>query len=276
LTPAAAPAAESIEAAAGRSPLREGPPASELADMDELRFREEIEEYPDPPADVVRFIESKELPRRLEYALTQAGIEPRGVIVDLGAGTCWLAATLARLSQVERVIAIELSRRRLELLAPVALAHLAAPPEKVERVVADFFAHGLGGEIADMVFIDSAFHHAADPVALARAAFGLLKPGGLFVLVREPTLSLLRRRRDHGVEDEHGAFEREYRAGGYLRHLRAAGFEASKHRASGGWRTRRGRLSLRPPLMWLNGVLFSEYTYVGRKRADVLPTTAGA
>jgi SAM-dependent methyltransferase len=263
----APPALEAIAAAAERSPLGEGPPPSDLADLDELRFREEIEAYPDPPADVVRFIESKELPRRLEHALAQAGIEPGGVIVDLGAGTCWLGAMLARIPQVERVIAIELSRRRLELLAPVALAHLGAPAEKVERVVADFFAHGLGREVADMVFIDSAFHHATDPVALARAAFELLKPGGLFVLLREPTLSLLRRRRDHGVEDEHGSFEHEYLAGRYLRFLREAGFEASKHRASGGWRTRRGRLAVRPPLMWLNGVLFSEYTYVGRRPA---------
>jgi len=252
-------------AAADRSPLREGPPPSDLADRDELRFREQIEAYPDPPRDVVRFIESKELPRRLEYAFAEAGIEPHGVVVELGAGTCWLAATIARLPRVERVIAIEFSRRRLELLGPVALAHLGAPAEKVERVVADFYNHGLGSEVADMVFIDSAFHHAADPVALAGAAFELLKPGGLFVLLREPTLSLLRRRRRaHGAEDEHGSFEREYLASGYLRYLRAAGFEASKHRASGGWRTRRGRLTMRPPLKWLSGVLFSEYTYVGR------------
>jgi SAM-dependent methyltransferase len=269
LTPRAAtltPARESIAAAAERSPLREGPPPSDLANLDELHFREEVEAYPDPPSDVVRFIESKELPRRLEYALAQAGIEPHGVVVDLGAGTCWLAATIARQPRVERVIAIELSRRRLELLAPVALAHLGAPAEKVERIVADFFNHGLGSEVADVVLIDSAFHHASDPVALARAAFELLRPGGLFVLLREPTLSLLRRgRRDHGVEGEHGSFEHEYLAAGYLGHLCAAGFEASKHRASGGWRTRRGRLTMRSPLKLLNGVLFSEYTYVGRR-----------
>jgi SAM-dependent methyltransferase len=266
-TGAARPSPEAIADAARRSPMRTGPSLSKLADLDELRFREEIEEYPDPPSDVVRFIEAKELPRKLEYALAEAALEPRGVAVDLGAGTCWLSATLARLPEVERVIAIEFSRRRLALLAPVALAYLGAPAEKVERVVADFFDHGLGREVADIVFIDGAFHHAADPVALARVAHDLLRPGGLFVLFREPTLSLLRRRRDHGVEDEHGSFEREYLPSGYLRHLRAAGFEAAKHRASGGWRTRRGRATTRPPLAWLNGILFSEFTYVGRKPA---------
>jgi hypothetical protein len=101
-------------------------------------------------------------------------------------------------------------------------------------------------------------------VRLARVAYDLLRPGGRFVLLREPTLSLLRRSRDHGIEDEHGSFEREYDARGYMRVLREAGFEpVSKHRASGGFKTPRQRAILRPPLSWLNGVAFSEYTYVG-------------
>jgi len=224
----------------------------------------EIEGYPDPLRDVPRFIDRKQLPRRLDYALRQASLDPAGTVVDLGAGVCWLSAALALRPRVERVIAVEFSARRLAELAPVALAHLGAPAEKVERRVADFYAHGLGSGVADWVFMDAAFHHAPDPVRLARVAFDLLRPGGRFVLFREPTLSLLRRSRDHGTEDEHGSFEREYFAAGYARALRAAGFSpVTRHPAAGGFATPRQRALLRPPLSWLNGIAFAEWTYVG-------------
>jgi SAM-dependent methyltransferase len=247
------------------SPLRHGPGLSALADRDELEFRESSERYDDPASEIPRFIERKDLPRKLSYALERAGLEPAGTIVDLGAGTCWLSALLASRPAVERVIAIDFSERRLRRLAPVAIAYLGAPPEKIERVVADFYDHGVEPGIADWVFMDAAFHHAAEPVRLARVAFDLLRRGGTFVLFREPSLSLLRRSRDHGEEDEHGSFEREYTPREYLGHLSAAGFEVEKHAASGGFATPRARALLKPPLAWLNGIAFSEYTYVGRK-----------
>jgi SAM-dependent methyltransferase len=263
------PQTDEIDRAAATSPLQVGPSFSELADADELRYRDEIESFPEPRIDVPRSIERKELVRKLEWSLDRAGLEPAGTIVDLGAGTCWLSATLVRRPEVERSIAIEFSRRRIENLAPIAIAYLDAPAEKIERVVADFYNHGLEAEVADWVFMDAAFHHAADPVRLARVAFELLRPGGRFVLFREPTLALLRRTRDHGVEDEHGSFERDYHAGDYLEFLQRAGFEAGKHPASAGFRTLKSRAALRPPVSWLNGLLFSEYTYVGRRPALV-------
>jgi len=259
------PGIDEIDRAAAASPLRTGPPFSALADAAELRYRDEIESYREPRLDVPRFIEGKELVRKLDYSLERAGLEPAGTVVDLGAGTCWLSAALVRSPDVERSLAIEFSRRRLEELAPIAMAYLRAPAEKIERLVADFYNHGLGAEIADWVFMDAAFHHAADPIRIARVAYELLRPGGRFVLFREPAVTPLRRRRDHGVEDQHGAFEREYRAGGYVNFLRRAGFDANKFPASGGFHSRKARALLRPPLAWLNGVLFSEYTYVGHR-----------
>jgi SAM-dependent methyltransferase len=259
------PSAEAIALAAERSPLRSTGRLSELADADELRYREEIEEYADPERDIVAWLDRKELPRKLAYALDEAGLRPFGEIVELGAGTCWLGASLALSPEVEKVTSVEFSRRRIAELAPIAIAHIGAPPEKIERVVADFYDHGLGSRVADMVFMDAAFHHAPDPVRMARVAFDLLRPGGVFVLHREPTLSLLKRSRDHGTEGEHGDFEREYDWWQYLRFLREAGFTASKHRASSSFATPRDRRRLRPPLSWLNGVAFSEFTYVGRR-----------
>ena len=201
----------------------------------------------------------------LDRVLGSAGIIPRGTVVELGAGVCWLSAALARRPEVERVIAVEFSRRRLERLAPIAIAHLAAPAEKIERRLADFHDPGLADSSADLVVTDAAFHHAADPSGLTRTAYRLLRPGGTFLMLREPTLAKLRRRRDHGLEGRHGAFEREYTRAEYLSFLRTAGFAEESVRAPGALSTLRGRAILHRPLSWLNGVAFSEYAYIGRK-----------
>lgn len=251
---------------AGRlSPLRETGRLSELADLDELSFRDEHEVFDDPARDVVAWIERKELVRKFEDALTQTGVEPAGTVVELGAGSCWLSGLLAKRATVERVIAVEFSRRRLVDLAPFALAHVDAPAEKVERLLADFYDHSLDDGIAELVVMDAAFHHAADPERLCRIAYDLLAPGGHFLLHREPTLSLLRRTREKGVEDEFGDFERGYDWWTYLRLLRDAGFEARKVPAAHGYTAVRDRARLHPPLSWLNGTIYSVFTYVGRK-----------
>ena len=263
----ATPPSERARAEAARAQLNFGPSYSSLADIEEHRFREELDPLNrDAPSEVVRFIEGKELGRKLHYALTNAQVRPHGTIVELGAGTCWLAATLVRDFPVDRVIAVEYSERRLRELAPIAIAHVGADPRKIERRVADFFNHGIPNQTADFVFTDAAFHHAQDPVRLARVAYELLRPGGSFVLFREPSLAALRRRRDHGVEDEHGSFEREYFPRQYLAMLRVAGFTARKAPSSGGFAMLRARALLAPPLRWLNGILFSEFVYVGERR----------
>lgn len=266
MTPAVS---DAVAEAARRSPLVEGPAFSEHADADELRFREEIE--PGLAGDVAGLgagLDRKELVARLEYVLRRAGIAPHGVVVELGAGACWLAGVLARSPEVERVVAVEFSRHRLVDLAPVALAHVGAPAEKVERRLADFYASGLPAGEADLVVTDAAYHHAADPVALGRVAFDLLRPGGTLLLFREPTLSLLRRSRDRGIEEEYGGFEHDYSAREYLRQLGEAGFaERRKVAAPSSFVQAPARWTLRPPLSWLNGIAFAEYAYVARKPA---------
>ena len=259
------PSREQVAAAASASPLVRRLELTEHADRAELRYRDEIEAGGDPAAHVVEWLSRKELPEKLAWDLDRAGIEPAGTIVELGAGSCWLGASLARRPAVKRVIGVEFSEWRLEHLAPAAIAALDAPPEKVERVLADFYAHGLEPGLADMVFMDAAFHHASDPVRIARVAHDLLRPGGTFVLHREPTLALLRRRAPERAEDEHGDFEREYDSWQYLRFLREAGFDARKARAAVGFRERKARLYVTPPVAWLNGIAFAGYTFIGRK-----------
>ena len=207
--PGRVPTAAEIAEAARRSPLRERA-LTEHADLEELHYREEVEELHDPGADSVRHWEQKELLRKLSDALRRTGIEPHGTVVEMGAGSAWLSAALATIPAVDRAIAVEFSRKRLVDYAPLAIAYLGAPPEKVERVVADFYDPGIEPGTVDLVVMDAAFHHASEPQLLTNLMAGLLRPGGSLLLFREPTLSWLVRDRGVCVEDEHGDFERGY------------------------------------------------------------------
>jgi SAM-dependent methyltransferase len=256
------PDPEAVAAVAAGSPLTVGPSFTALADADELRFRDEIE--PELEGDLVAGLRRKELLEKLEYVLTGARLDPAGTVIELGAGSCWLSAALASLPTVDRAVGVEFSRHRLEDLAPVAIAALGAPPEKVTRRLADFNDPGLPDAEADLVVFDAAFHHAADRLHVAKVACRLLRPGGRVLLFREPTLALLQRTRDHGIEDAHGSFESEDTRRGYLRTLREAGFADARAVPAAGSLRRRAFL-LKPPWSWLNGIAFAEYAYVARR-----------
>jgi SAM-dependent methyltransferase len=254
-----------VRDAAVRSPLVDALSLSAHADLEELAFREEIEPFDDGVVAALGFFRRKRVLDYLDFALRRTGVVPVGTVVELGAGSCWLSSALACLDSVERVVAVEFSRRRLVEIAPASLALLDAPAEKVERRIADFYDAGLGREIADLVVVDAAFHHASEPEVFARVCFDLLRPGGTLMLLREPTLTATHRRRDHGIEADHGTFEREYRRGEYVGFLRRAGFEARSVSVrwfhSSGWRA----VLYHPPLTWLSGLLRGHYVYVGRK-----------
>ena len=267
-----------IAAAAARSPLVRGPAFSEHADADELEFREEHEPYDGLEVAEI-FFRRKRVLDYLEFALARTGIEPAGVVVELGAGSCWLSSALSCFPAVERVVAVEFSERRLVSFAPVSLAVLDAPAEKVERRVADFYRHGLEPGSADLVVLDAAFHHASDPRRLADVVFQLTKPGGSALLLREPTLTLLSRSRDHGIEAAHGDFEHEYRRQQYVEFLAAAGFRARSVGVRWFHASGLRRALYRPPLTRLSGPLRGQYAYVGSKAgssASPLATSASA
>ena len=253
-----------IADAAARSPLVRGPAFSEHADESELEFREEHEPYDGLEVAEI-FFRRKRVLDYLDFALARTGIEPAGSVVELGAGSCWLSAALSCFPAVERVVAVEFSERRLVSFAPVSLALLEAPAEKVERRVADFYRHGLEPRSADLVVLDAAFHHASEPRRLADVVFDLTRPGGSALLLREPTLTLLTRSRTHGIEAAHGDFEHEYRRAEYVDFLEEAGFKARSVGVRWFHASGLRRALYRPPLTWLSGPLRGQYAYVGGK-----------
>ncbi len=253
-----------IADAAARSPLVVGPAFSPHADAAELEFREQHEPYDGLEVAEI-FFHRKRVLDYLENALARTGIDPAGVVVELGAGSCWLSAALCCFAEVERVVAVEFSERRLTAFAPVSLAMLDAPAHKLERRLADFYSHGLEPGSADLVVLDAAFHHASDPPALAQVVFELTRPGGSALLLREPTLTLLTRSRDHGLEAVHGDFEHEYSRRQYVDFLASAGFRARSVGVRWFHASGLRRVAYRPPLTWLSGPLRGHYAYVGLK-----------
>ena len=254
-----------VRDAAERSPLVLGPRYSELADREELVFWEEVEDFGHGLDSAYGFFRQKRVLDFLDYALRRCRIEPAGTVVELGAGSCWASAALSCFPDVERVVSVEFSRRRLTEIAPASFAILSAPAEKIERRLADFYAHGLPAGSADLIVMDAAFHHAADPARIADVLFDLTKPGGSVMLMREPTLNFLKRSRDHGITDDHGSFEREYYRPQYLAFLREAGFSARSVGVrwfhSSPWR----RAIYHPPITYLSGPLRGHWVYLGEK-----------
>lgn len=255
-----------IANAARQSPLRTETSVSGLADLDELRYREDVEPYANGLDASLGFIRRKRLLEYLDNALDRTGVVPSGVVVDLGAGSCWLSAALACLDEVERVVAVDFSPRRLTEIAPASIALHQAPAAKIERRVADYYQTGLEREVAELVVMDAAFHHASDPTRLAEVAFDLLRPGGTFLLLREPTLTRLHRSRDHGLEGRYGDFEHEYHEREYLGFLQSAGFDASRVAVRSAYPSRWRRALYRGPVALLIAELRGGYVYVGRKR----------
>jgi SAM-dependent methyltransferase len=254
-----------IAEAAVRSPLVVGPQFSDQADSQELVFWEDVEDFGSGLASAYGFFRQKRVLDFFDYALRRCRVEPAGTVVELGAGSCWASAAVACFPAVERVVAVEFSRRRLTEIAPASMAILSAPAEKIERRLADFYAHGLGDGTADLVIMDAAFHHAADPARIAHVLFDLTKPGGSVMLMREPTLNFLKHTRDHGITDDYGNFEREYYRPQYLAFLREAGFDARSVGVRWFHSSPVRRAIYHPPITFLSGVLRGHWIYLGHK-----------
>src|SRR5688572_14091585 len=90
-----------IAAAARASPLVDVLELSPSADRDELRFREHVESYASGLDASLGFFRRKRVLEYLDHVLRRTRIRPHGVVVELGAGSCWLSAAMTRFPEVE-------------------------------------------------------------------------------------------------------------------------------------------------------------------------------
>jgi SAM-dependent methyltransferase len=179
-------------------------------------------------------------------ALDAMGLRP-GWSLDLGGGSGWLAAELARRGYHALSLDIEdpweraaqvaegETRRDFELVTDVADIR----PGEVDFVVGDMNAIPFRDQTFDLVTMSAALHHSEDPVRTLKEAARVLKPGGVLLCLNEPVKGWFRDERPilHGRNEEAG--EHLYSAGAYLGFLRRAGLEARLHFP--GWVDRRLR-----------------------------------
>jgi SAM-dependent methyltransferase len=113
--------------------------------------------------------------------LASAGVADRAAIVDLGSGPGFFADRLLARFPGSRVTSVEI---RLDLHAEAVRRHQDGNAgSRLALVHAPVLASGLPAASFDAVVARYLLQHVADPVAVAREAHRLLRPGGLFIAI---------------------------------------------------------------------------------------------
>jgi len=152
--------------------------------------------YRQSPEDRRKFLDYKS--RHLgwaqsEYYFQKLGIPIRGKVLEQGAGCFWLSSYLSSFNDVDEIIGVELSKDRIVAFRDLALDLFpASNASKIRYVVGDMHQLHVPDGSIDIVTCDAVLHHADNLVAVLRECWRVLKPGGWFIALREPTISTLR------------------------------------------------------------------------------------
>lgn len=109
----------------------------------------------------------------------------KGVVLDLGAGTCWTSAIISRISNVQKVIAVDISRHRLEIIAPIVFEQYGGEVEKITRALGSFYNIKMEANSVDCIVLVEAFHHAYNQDNLMNEITRVLKPNGIILISGE-------------------------------------------------------------------------------------------
>lgn len=107
-------------------------------------------------------------------------LAPDAVVADLGAGTGYFTFRLAPLVPTGKVVAVDIQREMLQIVAGRAEVEGATNVETVMGTVTD---PGLDAESVDMTLIVDAYHEFSHPREMLTAIRRATRPGGQLVLV---------------------------------------------------------------------------------------------
>ncbi len=130
-------------------------------------------------------------------AVTEAGLRPGGVAVDVGCGTGRALAPLrAAVGPAGTVIGLDVTPEMLAAAGPAAAAAGAA------RVLADARVLPLADQTADAIFAAGLVNHLPDTVGGLRELARVTRPGGLLVLFHPSGRAALAARHGHSVSHD--------------------------------------------------------------------------
>ena len=109
----------------------------------------------------------------------------RGDVLDIGAGVGWTSAIVSRIEAIQLIMAIDYSVNRLEKIAPIVMQQLGAEPDKVKRVVGDFFSLELQPAYYDAAIFCQSAYMFSDLERLFRKVNHLLVKGGILIVACE-------------------------------------------------------------------------------------------
>jgi SAM-dependent methyltransferase len=145
-------------------------------------------------------------------------------VVDLGAGRAWSSRHIATLGRAREVVAVDVLTRRF-LGLETADVFYAEDRRHFERICGDIHRVPLRDGWADVVFGAAAIHHSGQRERLFAEVWRLLKPGGAFAFIAEPSKKAsIPERQPQNEETAVGINEHIYSFAEYMGPLRAQGF----------------------------------------------------
>lgn len=196
--------------------------------------------------------------------LNDALADTKGIIAELGAGSCGLSICLSRLSNVRHVYSLDISDARMRKMLGLSSEILGGNITKIEPLASDFNARlPFEDGVLDAVLFDAALHHSRSMWHLLAECNRVLRKGGLLIAQRESYLSALRATNQldklmKSPEVAAQVSENMYLKGQYEYYLKVNGFEVEFQP--------RSQSKIKSALAFLNGgTLFSDGVLLCRK-----------
>jgi SAM-dependent methyltransferase len=125
----------------------------------------------------------------LEFVPWSTLMRERGLrVLDLAAGTGWLAAYLSRFDEVAAIDALDSSRSNLEVMLPGVVERMGGVAAKIRPIRALFTPLLVEDATYDLIVASSALHHAPRLTDVLEECRRVIKASGAMVLLNETPL----------------------------------------------------------------------------------------
>lgn len=196
-------------------------------------------------------------------------ININGRILEIGAGTCWLAAHLSKQKNIEKISAVDNDEEKLSLAKSFFINEFAGKPEKIKLVHSDFHRLPFENGSFNYIVCDAALHHSGDLSLLLKELCRVLKKDGKIIAIREPILPLLTglkyiKKLSFGYkEKKKGDIEQTYTIEEWKTYFERAGFRIEIKKYTIKTTTKERIIDL---FKCLNGILFNRTYLIASKR----------